>query len=70
MKVNAIGVLPKYQRVGLVAGLLAETYRYAHTRFTAGETNFVWDQNQDSTLLNRRVTDRALRHYAVYEIDI
>jgi len=67
MKLNAIGVIPEYQRLGLAAGLVAEVHRYAHPHYSRGETNFVWDDNLPSTLFNRQVTDREFRHYAVYE---
>jgi len=67
MKLNAVGVIPEYQRLGLAAGLVAEVHRYAYPRYSRGETNFVWDDNLPSTLFNRQVTDREFRHYAVYE---
>lgn len=68
MKINAIGVLPAYQQTSATAGLIAETYRYAHARYRRGETNFVWDNNQPSTLLNRRIMHLEYRHYCVFEI--
>jgi len=67
IKINAIGVTPAYQHSAVVAGLIAETIRYAQSRYRAGETNFIWDSNTASIQLNRRIMDGEYRHYSVFE---
>lgn len=66
VKINAIGVLPEYQRTGVVAGLLDAALKRAPARFLSGETNFVWDGNRNSRLLNLKLGNTVDRTYAVY----
>jgi len=66
LKVNAIGVIPKYQKTGTAMGLINEVYKYSRKQFLYGETNFVWDNNTRSRLLNLAINDRDDRHYCVY----
>jgi GNAT superfamily N-acetyltransferase len=66
MKLNAIGVLPQYQRQKHATGLLREVFHYARSRFTHIESNFVWDSNTASLGLNRIMGGKPYRHYAVY----
>jgi P pilus assembly chaperone PapD len=45
--------LPQFRSTGLLLGLLSQTYAYAQKAgFLRGETNFIWDTNQDSRLLS------------------
>jgi hypothetical protein len=67
LKLNAIGILPQYRRTGVLIGLVHRTHLAAAGRFETGETNFVWDDNKDSRLINSRMTDTELRHYRAYE---
>lgn len=66
-KLNAIGVLPEHQNQGGVLLLLETMRRQLKGRFCEGETNFVWDSNLKSRVLNRRRADKVLKRYSVFE---
>lgn len=70
MIINAIGILEPYQRSLVAYGLLNECYKVASKKFESGVTNFVFDNNEDSTLLNKSNTVREDRHYCVYLLDL
>jgi len=69
-KLNAIGLLPEVRNTTLLAGLLNETYRYTGKRFNSGETNFVWDSNSQSRLLNFNKMGRRERIYRAFEFSL
>jgi hypothetical protein len=66
VKVNAIGILPEFRRTGVVAGLFDAGLRRAPAHFRYGETNFVWDCNRHSRMLNLGLENKPDRSYAVY----
>jgi hypothetical protein len=68
-KLNAAGVDPRYHGTSVVAGLLQELIRSCRGRYEAIETNFVWDSNRKSSLLNRHFPHREARHYKTFELD-
>jgi len=65
-KLNALGILPRERGSGAAPALLQDFTRHAGGRFESAETNFVWDDNHASTLLNRRRMDGPERIYHVY----
>lgn len=66
VKFNAIGVLAPCQGKGTYALLNAFSQRIGN-RFRYFETNFVWDSNTKSALLNRRLVGNVCRKFTVYE---
>lgn len=64
-KLNAIGVLKGYRGKGTIALLRALEERTRKYKFI--ETNFVWDNNIESTLVNRRLLGGECRKFSVYE---
>lgn len=68
-KLNAVGVEPRYQGSSVVAGLLGELVQSCAGRYESVETNFVWDSNRKSRLLNTRFPHREARHYKTFELD-
>lgn len=70
VKVNAIGVIPQYQRTGAIIGLFMEGLQYAKNKYAYGETNFVWDNNTKSRMLNLGLCNHEDRKYATYIIDV
>lgn len=70
VKLNVIGVLPEYQNTSVVFGLIDQFYQKIKKNFDYGETNFVWDNNLKSSLLNKAITDTPFRKYCIYEYDI
>lgn len=66
VKLNAIGVLDEHRGRGTLALLRAMDDRIGD-RYTYIETNFVWDNNRKSTLLNRRLLGEVCRKFEVYE---
>jgi len=67
-KLNALGLLPEVRNSNILPILLNETYRYTGQRFLSGETNFVWDSNQQSRLLNHNKMQTRQRIYRAYEM--
>jgi hypothetical protein len=67
-KLNAVGVEPRYQGSAAVIGLLGEMVRSCAARYDSVETNFVWDSNRKSTLLNAHFPHREARHYKTFEL--
>lgn len=65
VKLNAMGVLKDYRGKGTIALLRALEARTKKYEFI--ETNFVWDNNIESTLINRRLLGGKCRKFAVYE---
>ena len=61
-KLNAIGSLS----VGATNGLINEFERVLGDRYKYVETNFVWDNNIPSSLLNRRLFGEPHRKYKVF----
>lgn len=66
VKLNAIGVEDAHRGKGTLA-LLRAMNECIGDRFKYIETNFVWDCNKKSTLLNRKVIGDVWRTFAVYE---
>ena len=69
-KLNAVGVDPRYQGSSAVVGLLGELVRSCAGRYESVETNFVWDSNRQSSLLNRRFPHEEARHYRTFELEV
>jgi hypothetical protein len=69
-KLNAVGVDRRYQGSSAVVGLLGELVRSCVGRFESVETNFVWDSNHKSRLLNKRFPHEEARHYKTFELDV
>lgn len=69
-KLNAVGVDRRYQGSSVVAGLLGELVRSCVGRYESVETNFVWDSNHKSRLLNRHFPHREARHYKTFELEV
>ena len=65
VKLNAIGILKDYKGKGTIALLRALDERTKKHKFI--ETNFVWDNNIESTLINRRLLGGKCRKFSVYE---
>ncbi len=68
-KLNAAGVEPRYQGSSVAAGLVGELLRSCAGRYESVETNFVWDCNRRSKLLNTHFPHREARHYRTFELD-
>jgi len=68
-KLNAVGIDHRYRGSSVAAGLLGELVRSCAGRYETVETNFVWDSNRRSTLLNNRFPHREARHYETFELD-
>jgi hypothetical protein len=66
VKVNAIGVLPRYQKSGAAMGLFMTALRHAGLGYQRGETNFVWDNNENSRRFNLGMGNQVDRRYAVF----
>ncbi len=68
VKLNAIGVLKDYKGRGTLALLRALEERTRSYEYI--ETNFVWDNNVESTLINKRLLGQSCRKFSVYEKEI
>jgi hypothetical protein len=68
-KLNAMGIDHRYQGSSVAAGLLRELVRSCAGRYESVETNFVWDSNRKSRLLNSHFPHREARHYKTFELD-
>jgi GNAT superfamily N-acetyltransferase len=68
-KLNAVGIDRRYRGSSVAAGLLRELVRSCAGRYDTVETNFVWDSNRRSTLLNTHFPHREARHYKTFELD-
>ncbi len=68
-KLNAVGIDPRYQGSSVAAGLLSELVKSCAGRYESVETNFVWDSNRKSRLLNTHFPHREARHYKTFELD-
>ncbi|MFZ1376060.1 MAG: hypothetical protein WAS25_05640 [Geothrix sp.] len=66
VKVNAIGVLPHYQKSGAAMGLFMTALRHAGLGYLRGETNFVWDSNEHSRRFNLGMGNQVDRRYAAF----
>ena len=62
VKINAIGTLSQHATYALIRAF----YNCIQNRYRFVETNFVWDCNRPSTLLNRRLFGEHDRTYEVY----
>jgi len=69
-KLNAMGIDPRYHGSSTSAGLLGELVRSCAGRFESIETNFVWDNNRKSRLLNRHLPHQEVRHYKTFELEV
>jgi len=69
MKINAIGILPEYQRSGVILGLFDQLWQAIAGRYSGGETGFVFDANTASTSICRRFCGSAYKHYVVFEAE-
>lgn len=65
VKLNAIGVVKDYRGKGTIALLRALDEQTKKYKFI--ETNFVWDNNIESTLVNKRLLGEKCRQFSVYE---
>ncbi len=68
VKLNAIGVLKGYTGRGTIALLRALEERTRNFEYI--ETNFVWDNNVESTLINKRLLEQSCRKLSVYEEEL
>lgn len=66
IKLNTLGVLPKYRRGGVAVALIHEMIRLAKPRYPLVETNFVWDSNVDCRGISEGVTDRVASTFSVF----
>ncbi|MCI9031854.1 MAG: hypothetical protein HFK09_04960 [Clostridia bacterium] len=66
VKLNSIGVESEHRGLGTLA-LLRAFEKSIGDRFEYIETNFVWDDNKKSALLNRKLLGEVCRTFAVYE---
>lgn len=66
VKFNAIGV--KDGNTFATAALIRAAVSYATENYKFAETNFVWDNNEKSTLMCRNLFGEPIRKYAVYFI--
>lgn len=69
VKLNSIGVTDAHRGKGTLALLRAMDAEIGD-RYEFLETNFVWDRNKKSSLLNRRLIGGECRKFAVYETGI
>lgn len=69
VKLNSVGVVQSVRNRGTLALLSAMNARIGD-RYGTIETNFVWDCNEKSTLLNRRLLQDECRKFKVYEDEI
>lgn len=67
-KLNAVGIDPAYRGSSVAVGLLRELVASCEGRYDCVETNFVWDSNRSSTLLNQHFPHEEARHYRVFEL--
>jgi hypothetical protein len=67
-KLNAVGIDRRYRGSPVAAGLLHELVRSCAGQYDTVETNFVWDSNRRSTLLNTHFPHREARHYKTFEL--
>lgn len=63
-----VGVLKDYKGRGTIALLRALEERTRSYEYI--ETNFVWDNNVESTLINKRLLGQSCRKFSVYEKEI
>jgi GNAT superfamily N-acetyltransferase len=68
-KLNAMGVDHRYRGSSVAAGLLGELVQSCTGRYESVETNFVWDSNRKSRLLNTHFPHREARHYKTFELE-
>ncbi len=66
LKLNALGLAPAHRSGEALRLLLREVHRKAQGRFDTMETNFVWDDNLESSRLNLRHFGAPHRRYQVY----
>jgi hypothetical protein len=69
-KLNAVGVDRRYHGSSAVIGLLGELVRSCAGRYESVETNFVWDSNHKSRLLNKHFPHEEARHYKTFELEV
>lgn len=69
VKLNSIGVERRHRGRGTLA-LLRAMQDETGDRYKYIETNFVWDCNMESSLLNRRLIGGECRKFAVYECGV
>ena len=67
-KLNAVGIDHRFQGSSAAAGLLREFVASCAGRYDSVETNFVWDNNRRSRLINTHFPHREARHYRVFEL--
>ena len=65
VKLNAIGVKENYQG-NVTLMLLKETSKYIE-KYQTIETNFVWENNKKSMLINKRLLKNVERRFKVVE---
>ncbi|MBI9103208.1 MAG: hypothetical protein JEY99_12400 [Spirochaetales bacterium] len=66
LKVNAIGILPRYRKTAAAMGLMMAGLNSAGLNYSRGETNFVWDCNEDSRRFNLGMGGQVDRRYSVF----
>jgi len=69
VKVNAIGVLREF-RGSCALALIAEMNRYVKGKYCFVETNFVWDNNVESSKLTSHLLGDGCRRYEVYAEEV
>lgn len=67
-KLNAVGIDHRFRGSSAAAGLLREFVAFCAGRYDSVETNFVWDSNRSSRLINTHFPHREARHYRVFEL--
>ena len=65
VKLNSIGVKEEYQGI-VTLQLLKETSKYLD-KYDTIETNFVWENNKKSMLINKRLLKNVERTFKVVE---
>lgn len=66
VKLNVIGVLPEFRKMGVAPGLIEEMAHYCKGRYEFCETNFVWDSNIESRHMNEMNMEGVAREYSVF----
>jgi hypothetical protein len=69
LKLNAVGIARENRTGQALRLLLREVHKCATGRFETIETNFVWDDNIESSSLNLRHLGDPHRRYRVYFLD-
>lgn len=67
-KLNAVGIDPHYHGTSATMRLVHELVQSCRGRYESVETNFVWDSNVKSRLLNTRFPHREARHFQTFEL--